>query len=78
MYDLYTYLWDMCCVIQTLDGFVQWVYKGKFKYKPYLPFHVRNLAERTWVGDSLETPIAPGMSSDTDAAYRRVVCVSWL
>lgn len=28
VYDLYTYLWDMCGVVQTLEGFVQWLSKG--------------------------------------------------
>ena len=28
VYDLYTYLWDMCGVVQTLEGFVQWMSKG--------------------------------------------------
>ena len=26
--DLYTYLWDICGVVQTLEGFVQWMSKG--------------------------------------------------
>ena len=25
VYDLYTYVWDMCSVILTLNGFVQWL-----------------------------------------------------
>ena len=33
MYDLYTYLWDMCGVVQTLDGFVQWMSKGSVSPK---------------------------------------------
>ncbi|TRY79824.1 hypothetical protein TCAL_10265 [Tigriopus californicus] len=28
VYDLYMYLWDMCGVVQTLEGFVQWLSKG--------------------------------------------------
>ena len=33
VYDLYTYLWDMCGVVQTLDGFVQWMSKGSVSPK---------------------------------------------
>ena len=28
VYDLYSYLWDMCGVVQTLEGFVMWLSKG--------------------------------------------------
>ena len=30
VYDIYTYLWDMCCVLLTLNGFVLWLRKGTF------------------------------------------------
>ncbi len=33
VYDIYTYLWDMCMCVQTLDGFVQWLAKGEGKNK---------------------------------------------
>ncbi len=44
VYDLYTYLWDMCGVIQTLDGFVQWLTKGfcSPKYQSYV------VGQQTW------------------------------
>ena len=28
VYDLYSYVWDMCSVILTLNGFVQWLSRG--------------------------------------------------
>ena len=28
VYDLYTYLWDMCSVLLTLNGFVHWLARG--------------------------------------------------
>ena len=28
VYDLYTYLWDMCSVLLTLNGFVHWLSRG--------------------------------------------------
>ncbi len=33
VYDIYTYLWDMCCVLMTLNGFVSWLRKGSKKIK---------------------------------------------
>ena len=44
MYDLYTYLWDMCGVVQTLDGFVQWMSKGSVS--PKLQNYV--VGQQTW------------------------------
>ena len=44
VYDLYTYLWDMCGVVQTLDGFVQWMSKGSVS--PKLQNYV--VGQQTW------------------------------
>lgn len=44
VYDLYTYLWDMCNVVQTLEGFVQWMSKGSCS--PKLQDYV--VGQQTW------------------------------
>lgn len=44
VYDLYTYVWDMCGVVQTLDCFVEWLAKGSSS--PKLPNYV--LGQQTW------------------------------
>lgn len=44
VYDLYTYLWDMCGVIQTLNGFVQWLSKGSCSPK----FQNFVVGQQTW------------------------------
>ena len=44
VYDLYTYVWDMCSVILTLNGFVQWLSRGVCS--PKLQSYV--VGQQTW------------------------------
>ena len=44
VYDLYTYVWDMCCVILTLNGFVKWLALGVCT--PKLQSYV--VGQQTW------------------------------
>ena len=44
VYDLYTYLWDMCGVLLTLNGFVKWLHKGSCS--PKLQSYV--IGQQTW------------------------------
>ena len=49
VYDLYTYLWDMCGVLLTLNGFVKWLYKGSCS--PKLQSYV--IGQQTWFSGNL-------------------------
>jgi protein O-GlcNAcase/histone acetyltransferase len=44
VYDLYTYLWDMCSVIMILNGFVHWLARGTCSNK--LQSYV--VGQQTW------------------------------
>ena len=44
VYDLYSYVWDMCSVILTLNGFVQWLSRGVCS--PKLQSYV--VGQQTW------------------------------
>ena len=51
VYDLYTYVWDMCSVILTLNGFVQWLSRGVCS--PKLQSYV--VGQQTWFSGNVKT-----------------------
>ena len=54
VYDLYTYLWDMCGVLLTLNGFVKWLHKGSCS--PKLQSYV--IGQQTWFSGKKSSSIS--------------------